>query len=266
VAAIHRVNNAIRLRELRGLRPGRLLDVGSGRGRFLAAARDAGWSVLGVEFAAGVAAISREVHGLDVIVGDFLSVPISGPFDVVTMWHTLEHLQDPEAALNASAALLAPNGRLIVSVPNSSSAQARLGGDAWFHLDIPRHLFHFTPEALTALLRRTGFDVERIDFFYPEMEAIGLIQTVLNKAGLGDDTLYRFAKSDETVARGGRLVTSGALALVVAPVAGAWSLIAPLLRTGTSMQFLARKAGSGEVRSRSIAYGAKRRETSGVLD
>jgi SAM-dependent methyltransferase len=209
----------------------------------LAAARDAGWSALGVEFAAGAAAVSRERHGVDVIVGDFLSVPIAGPFDAVTMWHTLEHLQDPEAALQASAALLAPQGRLIVSVPNSSSAQARFGGDAWFHLDVPRHLFHYTPEALTALLKRTGFDVERIDFFYPEMEAIGFIQTVLNKAGLGEDTLYRFAKRDETVAQGGRLFTSGALALAVAPAAAAWSLMAPLLRTGASMQFLARKAG-----------------------
>jgi SAM-dependent methyltransferase len=181
--------------------------------------------VTGVEFAEGSAATAQALYDVDVVIGDFLTAPISGQFDAVTMWHTLEHLPDPAAALRRSRELLRPGGRLVVSVPNSESLQARLGGDAWF---------------LSALLARSGFEVERIGYLYPEMEGIGLIQTALNRAGLGQDTLYRFAKRDDTASGGIRLAASAAIATALAPVALAWSFVAPALRTGASMQAVAR--------------------------
>lgn len=239
VTALHSVNNAIRLRALDGLQPGRLLDVGSGKGRFLAAARDAGWEVLGVESAEGAAASAQDAFGVEVVVDDFLAASLAGSFDVVTMWHTLEHLPDPGGAIKRAWSLLGPGGRLIVSVPNSSSLQARLGGDQWFHLDLPRHLYHFGPHSLTSLVEGAGFRVERLGHFYPEMEVIGLVQTALNRAGLGQDVLYRFAKRDETAGRGMRLAVSAVLALALTPAALNWALLAPLFRTGASIQLVA---------------------------
>ncbi len=155
------------------------------------------------------------------------------------MWHVLEHLPDPAAAIARAAELLRPGGRLLVSVPNVDSLQARLGGERWFHLDLPRHLFHFGPRSLSAMVERAGLQVARIGHFYPEMEVIGLVQTVLNRVGIERDLLYRFAKRDPRVAFGPPVYASLALALGAMPVAVAWSGIAPLFRTGASIQLVA---------------------------
>ena len=182
--ALHQMNNLVRLRELDHRHTGHLLDVGCGKGRFLAAARNAGWHGVGIEFSDASATFAKEMYGIDVIVGDFASVSLSQQFDVVTLWHVLEHLADPIAALQRAASILRPGGRLVVSVPNNRSLQAKLGGDEWFHLDLPRHAFHFTPRSLEVMVNRAGLDVARIGYFYPEMEVVGLVQTVLNRSGL----------------------------------------------------------------------------------
>jgi SAM-dependent methyltransferase len=241
VRELHRLNNAIRLRELKAMEPGRLLDVGCGKGRFLEAARAAGWDVLGIEFAPASAEAARAAYGVEVIVGDFLELALEGGFDAVTMWHVLEHVPDPAAAVARAADLLRPGGRIVISVPNLASLQARFGGERWFHLDLPRHLFHFSPRSLSALVERAGLRVARIGHLYPEMEAIGLIQTTLNRAGFEDNLLYRFAKRDPSAPSGPRVYASLALALAAAPVAVAWSGIAPLLRTGASIQLVAER-------------------------
>ena len=93
----------------------------------------------------------------------------------------------------------------MISVPNGDSLQAHLGGERWFHLDLPRHLFQFTPRSLAALIERAGLRVVRIGHLYPEMEAIGLVQTTLNRAGFEDDLLYRFAKRDPSARSGPRV-------------------------------------------------------------
>ena len=168
----HVFNNAVRMRLLRGVARGRLLDVGSGRGRFLAAAKAAGWEVVGIELEPEMAKELSRRFGIDVVVGTAIDAEAQGPFDVITMWHVLEHLPDPLAALMRASDSLRPEGMLIVSVPNYASAQARLGGDHWLHLDIPRHIYHFSPDPLSRLVERAGFRVERIGHFYPEMEIL----------------------------------------------------------------------------------------------
>jgi hypothetical protein len=161
------------------------------------------------------------------------------------MWHTLEHLPDPLGAIERSAGLLRAGGHLIVSVPNLSSVQSRLGGDRWFHLDLPRHLYHFTPTSLCRLMERAGFVVERVDYFYPEIEIAGLLQTILNRMGFDQDVMYRFIKRDATARDRGGLALSFAVAAALLPAAVAWSLIAPVARTGGSIQVLARVGNQG---------------------
>jgi SAM-dependent methyltransferase len=235
----HEFNNAFRLRELRGLRRGRLLDIGSGRGRFLAAASAAGWDAMGIEFEPGLARMATDRYGVEVVVGDAVSAAIEGPFDVVTMWHVLEHLPDPLAAVERARELLGPEGRLIISVPNNDSWQARFGGDDWLHLDIPRHIYHFTPDSLTRLVGRAGLQVDRIGHLYPEMEILGVLQTTLNRCGLDPDLLYRFAKRDRTVGLGPNVLLSLGVAATLLPVALAAAVLAPLARSGASMQLVA---------------------------
>jgi SAM-dependent methyltransferase len=186
--------------------------------------------------------MARDRYGVEIVVGDAVSAPVDGPFDAITMWHVLEHLPEPLAALERAAELLAPGGRLVVSVPNNDSWQARLGGDDWLHLDIPRHIYHFTPGSLSQLVERAGFRVERIGHFYPEMEILGVLQTGLNRLGLDPDLLYRFVKRDRSVRLGPQLVASVAVAAALLPVALTAALVAPLLRSGASMQLVASRA------------------------
>ena len=236
----HRAVNAIRLGSL-GPADGRLLDVGCGKGHFLAAARAAGWDAIGIEFASSSAEEAKARYGLDIVVADFMTEPLPGPYDALTMWHVLEHLSDPRAAVERARTFLASDGRLLISVPNLASLQARLFGPDWLHLDLPRHLFHYTPRALAMLLERCGFRVERIDTFAPEMEILGLVQSVMNRLGSEENVALRFLKNDPSAPA---LQAVGAIAgaAFILPAAVAWSALAPVLGTGASVQVLARRA------------------------
>jgi hypothetical protein len=78
------------------------------------------------------------------------------------MWHSLEHVHDPQEVVCAASRLLAPGGRLIVATPNIDSLSFRWFGSAWFGLDVPRHLTHFAPWTLQLLLQRAGFRVGKV--------------------------------------------------------------------------------------------------------
>jgi SAM-dependent methyltransferase len=240
VQLAHRAVNAIRLGTL-GHPTGRLLDVGCGKGHFLASARAAGWDAVGLEYAQSSADEAKARYGLDVIVADYMTASLGERFDAVTMWHVLEHLPDPLSAIERARSLLVDDGRLLISVPNLSSLQARIFGPDWLHLDLPRHLFHFTPRSLERLLERGGFRVERIDTFAPEMEVLGLVQSTLNRVGNEGNVALRFLKNDPT-ASASRSIRALAGAAIVLPAAVAWSAVAPLLGTGASVQVLARPA------------------------
>ena len=99
-------------------------------------------------------------------------------FDLVILWHALEHLPDPSGALCAIRGLLRDGGRLVVAVPNLASWQARLLKARWFHLDVPRHLWHFTPETLEHLLRVTGFQVVARSYCLPAYELRGWFEAI----------------------------------------------------------------------------------------
>ena len=144
----------------------KVLDVGCGRGDFLARLREiAHCSVYGVDFSPTAVSVARAMHGLDVFEGRLEEVPYSdGFFDVVSMWWYLEHDPSPVACLAACRRLLKPNGWLVVAVPNSASIPARVFRDKWFHLDAPRHMGIFCPESIRAIMRRTGFEICRVEY------------------------------------------------------------------------------------------------------
>jgi SAM-dependent methyltransferase len=142
---------------------GRLLDFGCGGGAFLECMHRQGWSVTGVD-ASGVAVERvRSGLGLRALLGT-LPHPDLQPasFDVLTMWASLEHVHDPLAVLRAAHRLLAPGGKLLIAVPNIDSLPFRWFGPAWYGLDLPRHLTHFTPRTLRLMLERAGFEAGRV--------------------------------------------------------------------------------------------------------
>ncbi len=142
---------------------GRLLDFGCGGGSFLQEMRARGWKVTGIDLAADTVHRLRETTGLEVFDGT-LPHPELFPatFDVVTMWHSLEHVARPKEVLSEAHRLLVPGGKLVVAVPNIDSLAFRMFGQMWFGLDLPRHLTHFAPWTLHVMLERTGFKVDRI--------------------------------------------------------------------------------------------------------
>jgi SAM-dependent methyltransferase len=158
---------------------GKLLDIGAGRGRFVASARTAGWSAEGIEPSARGVEAARAAYGVSLQRGSLADT--SGTYAAITLWHVLEHLDDPDAAIAHVASLLPAGGRLLVGVPNLASVQAWIGRERWFHLDLPRHRTHFTPAGLRALLERHDFVVERERHVLLEHNPFGLWQSLVNR-------------------------------------------------------------------------------------
>jgi SAM-dependent methyltransferase len=142
---------------------GRLLDFGCGGGGFLKRMADQGWKVTGLDAAVGAVRRVQDEFGLRALVGS-LPHPDLQPcsFDVLSMWHSLEHVHDPLAILREAYQLLVPGGKLIVACPNIDGLPFRWFGSAWFGLDLPRHMVHFTPRTLTEMLTAAGFYPGRV--------------------------------------------------------------------------------------------------------
>lgn len=135
---------------------GRLLDVGCATGRYLKLMASVGWDVAGIELDAAAAAKARTVTPA-IFEGDPLDASFApASFDVITSFHVVEHLPRPREALRRMLEWLAPGGLMIVEVPNIGGVGGRLFGRYWSGLDFPRHLTHFAPATMHALVRRAG--------------------------------------------------------------------------------------------------------------
>ena len=145
---------------------GALLDIGCGGGSFLAAMQDQGVRCFGSDFSAKAAAQCARHAGAQAVCAQLPWLPFQPQsFQTVTMFHVLEHLPNPVAAVEAIAELLPPGGRFIVQTPNASCWQLLLLGERWSGLDVPRHLINFRAEDLEELLEGCGFEVLRRKYF-----------------------------------------------------------------------------------------------------
>lgn len=164
---LHFAERAIRESEAQGI----VLDVGCGSGVFLnmLAERAGGTErrrVVGLDFALDAATAAWTHSGVPAICATLSKAPFApGSCAAITMFHVLEHLYDPASYLYAARELLAPEGRLIVQVPNAASWQFLLFGERWKELEVPRHLVHFRRQDLEALLDHCGFEILRSKHF-----------------------------------------------------------------------------------------------------
>lgn len=140
-----------------------LLDVGSGNGEFLVRMRALGWSVEGTEFDPKAAAFARDMHGLQIHVGDLKEIQLpANSFDVITLNHVIEHSCDPQDLLNECQRILAPGGRVVLLTPNSQSLGHKIFKRNWRGLEVPRHLVIFSLDNFRILSEKVGLLTEEL--------------------------------------------------------------------------------------------------------
>lgn len=159
--------------------PPRILDIGCGRGNLLMSLKRLGCECHGVE--RNEFPIDDLPRGIEFHTGKLSDIAFDGDsFDAIIIWHVLEHADDPVLQIGEASRILRPGGFLAIAVPNFGSFQAKFFKKDWFHLDLPRHIYHFTPGTLTAILKKFGFSIAHKTTFSVEQNMFGFIQSTLN--------------------------------------------------------------------------------------
>ncbi|WCO01666.1 class I SAM-dependent methyltransferase [Psychroserpens ponticola] len=136
-----------------------LLDIGCGTGDFLKVAKDNNWSVFGIEPNPNARKIANQKTNNSVFDIEQLLKFEKYSFDVITLWHVLEHLPKLENHIAVFESLLKPNGRLVIAVPNYKSYDAKYYNKYWAAFDVPRHLWHFSQKAISKLVYQKGMEL-----------------------------------------------------------------------------------------------------------
>lgn len=134
----------------------RLLDIGAGTGEFLLAGKNQGWKVTGVEPNSD-ARMKAQEKGVNLYTD--IDAVLNNTFDIITLWHVLEHLPDLESQIKKIVSLLDKDGTLLIAVPNFKSFDAKHYKEFWAAYDVPRHLWHFSKEAIQKLFAKHGMNV-----------------------------------------------------------------------------------------------------------
>ena len=178
-------NKAKKIKKLK--KSGRILDIGCGRGEFLLKMHKAGWKVYGNDISKDACDYIRiELHLKNLYNGEPLSLNLpKNYFDVITLWHVLEHLEKPRETLEKINKLLKDNGTLVIECPNFSSIQRIFFKDKWQALELPQHIYQFTPKIITKMLKLTGFEIYKEDFFIdPRVSFIDMKKSILRWIGI----------------------------------------------------------------------------------
>lgn len=217
-----------------------VLDIGCGRGILLRAFRELGADVTGLE---------RPGFSVDDAVRDIVRIgELSDPemvnqrFDIVILWHALEHIRHPDGLLEEITRHINKNGLLIIAVPNFDSWQRRLFGSLWFHLDLPRHVIHFEPIWLIDRLEGLGYSTEHVTFLEPVQDVYGFLQSTLNHVAPSRlNELYGLLKrGDQGSRKPWRLAMWLSFSVILLPFACFESVLGALSQKGATFAVTAR--------------------------
>lgn len=156
------------------LNEGSLLDIGTGTGYFSHFMAEKGWKVTAIEKSPQAREFAKKHFGLDVQPSEALSLQEEASFDVVTLWHVMEHLEHLNETWEILNRILKERGVLIVAAPNPNSFDAQKYKEMWAAYDTPRHLWHFTPSTMQQFGAKHGFILAEqhpmpFDAFYVSM-------------------------------------------------------------------------------------------------
>jgi SAM-dependent methyltransferase len=214
--------------------PGPVLDVGAGDGTLLAALRGCGRKAVGLE---------RESDRPGTRTGD-ISNEERETWAAIVFWHSLEHLREPGAAVDAAAVALQREGVVVIAVPNSASLQAHLFGSRWFALDPPRHLVHLTAAALLRRLREDGLRVERVSHLRGGQVVFGWLHGIVGLLP-GHPDFYdaiRRPQARSAPLRAPIRWAILAIAVLALPLAASGAALEVMLRRGGTVYVEARRA------------------------
>jgi 2-polyprenyl-3-methyl-5-hydroxy-6-metoxy-1,4-benzoquinol methylase len=234
---------------------GRVLDVGCGRAHLLTAMAQRGWECYGTELSAFPRDPRLQTPGagrITVLRGALEDLPLEDAFfDVVSIWHVLEHVTNPSTTLQTIARILKPGGVLALAVPNYSSLQRIVFGRYWFHLDCPRHLYHFRKRLLLRWLDENGLAAAKVSTFSVEQNLFGFVQSALNvffgrrRPNAFYHLLRRSEAGPSTAARTSRRILSlvgyAAIATALLPLAAVETAVAAGTGTGATLIVYARR-------------------------
>ncbi|HEY5603072.1 MAG TPA: class I SAM-dependent methyltransferase [Gammaproteobacteria bacterium] len=220
----------------------RVLDIGCGRANLLKAFNRRGCQCFGVE--RSDFPDDPGLNNITVYKQDFLDIPLQeNHFDIVVIWHVLEHLTDPAATLKKVQKILKPGGTLVVAVPNFGSLQSRLFGKHWFHLDLPRHTYHFTRQSLQRMLNNTGFSATLLATRSFDQGVYGFVQSAINSLAIGKpNALYTILKATHKKPGTTVVALQFLLAGVLAPFALTEYILSGITDTGPCLIFQAGKS------------------------
>jgi SAM-dependent methyltransferase len=228
---LRRTRSVLADRLHRILPPGPVLDVGAGDGTLVEAFVRRGREAVGLEpYASGPHIRNAEVEEVD------------GNWSAVIFWHSLEHLRQPARALRHAATLLAPGGTLVVAVPNATSLQARVFGDRWLALDLPRHLVHLSPPALLTEIEALGLRVERVSYMRGGQVVFGWIHGLVGKLPGHPDLYDSIRRTEARQATRSPVLSLYALAAAVVAL--------PFALAATAVEVAARSGGTIYVEAR----------------
>jgi 2-polyprenyl-3-methyl-5-hydroxy-6-metoxy-1,4-benzoquinol methylase len=146
-----------------GMQPGKLLDIGCGVGDFLHTAEMHGWECIGVEPSEDAKTIAQKRMKGTIITSEELERFSDGAFDVITMWHVLEHVDDLKWQVAQLQRLVKPSGRVVIAVPNYKSYDGQYYKEHWAAYDVPRHLNHFNRITLSKIFKTSGLELVKMD-------------------------------------------------------------------------------------------------------
>lgn len=147
------------IQAITGKKTGKLLDIGCGTGAFLATMKTANWEVTGLEPDAGARKQVADLHGITALPSEALFGLAEKQFDVISMWHVMEHVHRLEEYAQQIHKILKDEGYFVVAVPNYTSLDADIYQTQWGGYDVPRHLHHFSPASMQYFMEKNGFKV-----------------------------------------------------------------------------------------------------------
>ena len=147
----------------KGLSVGKVLDIGCGVGDFLHTAELHGWTCMGVEPSEDAKAIAQKRMSGKIISSEELEKLPDGSFDLITMWHVLEHVDDLKWQVAQLQRLVKPSGRVVIALPNYKSYDGQYYKELWAAYDVPRHLNHFNKTTLTKIFKTNGLSLVELD-------------------------------------------------------------------------------------------------------